>query len=44
MTDKSPRQQLSKKSSKSLKQKRADKRADATNAPQETPHRKRLKG
>ncbi|GAA1531890.1 hypothetical protein [Nocardioides humi] len=44
MNDKSPRQQLSKKSSKSLKQKRADKRADAANAPRETPRRKRLKG
>lgn len=32
MTDKSPRQAMSKKSGKSLKEKRADKRAKADNA------------
>lgn len=37
MNDKSPRQHLSKKSGKSLKQKRADKRAGTAESRNETP-------
>lgn len=40
MSDKSPRQQMSKKSGKSLKQKRADKKSDAADAVQEAVTRK----
>lgn len=41
MNDKSPRQHLSDKSAKSLKQKRADKRAKTANASSEIPSRRK---
>lgn len=43
MTDKSPRQHLAKRSEKSLKQKRADKRARASTAEQPESTRKRAR-
>jgi len=41
MNDKSPRQQLSKKSGKSIKEKRAEKRSKQSDAPSASPTAKR---